>query len=158
MKSNLLIPNKYKKVGWIILLPSIILGIFVTIGDYGNFSMVSDVFVLAYENLFNDRKTFGVINTDITNTVLGVMCIIGALLVSFSKEKREDEFIANLRLTSLLWAVLVNYGLLLFCFIFIYGISFLHVMVYNMFTVLIIFIIRFNYLLNRSSKMSVDEQ
>lgn len=157
MKSDLLLPNKYKKVGWIILLPSIVLGVLVAIGEFDGFSIMFNVFALAYDNdLFNNK--IGVFNTDITNTLAGILCIIGALLVSFSKEKREDEFIANLRLTSLLWAVLVNYGLLLFCFIFIYGISFLHVMVYNMFTVLIIFIIRFNYLLNRSSKMAVDEQ
>jgi hypothetical protein len=79
-------------------------------------------------------------------------------MVGFSKEKNEDEFIANLRLSSLLWAVLVNYGLLLLAFVFVYGFPFLNVMVYNMFTVLIIFIARFNYILHRNSNYKPDEK
>ena len=79
-------------------------------------------------------------------------------MVSFSKEKREDEFIANLRLSSLLWSVWVNYILLLIAFLFIWNFDFLSVMVYNMFTILIIFIIRFNYLLYRSSKSMSDDK
>ena len=45
----------------------------------------------------------------------------GALLVSFSKEKNEDEFITEIRLSSLLWAVCVSYTLLLVAFLFVYG-------------------------------------
>ncbi len=79
-------------------------------------------------------------------------------MVSFSKEKREDEFIANLRLSSLLWSVWVHFVLLLLAFLFIWGFSFLNVMVYNMFTILIIFIIRFNYLLYRGTKSMADDK
>ena len=81
-----------------------------------------------------------------------------AMFVGFSKEKREDEFIAKLRLSSLLWAVWVNYVLLLFAFLFVYGTSFLTVMIYNMFTVLIIFIVRFNYILYKNAKSVSDEK
>ena len=67
-------------------------------------------------------------------------------------EDNEDEFIEKLRMTSLLWAVFVNYILLLVSFLFIYGTAFLNVMIYNMFTVLIIFIARFNYILYQNRK------
>ena len=73
-------------------------------------------------------------------------------------EKNEDEYIAGLRLSSLLWAVCVSYLLLLIAFVLVYGTPFLNVMVYNMFTVLIIFIIRFNYLLHKNSKIVPDEK
>jgi hypothetical protein len=95
---------------------------------------------------------------DITNTLVGVVFITGAILVGFSREKKEDEYIANLRLSSLLWAVFVSYLLLLLAFIFIYGGAFFMVMVYNMFTVMVIFIIRFNYLLYKNSKPVSDEK
>jgi hypothetical protein len=87
-----------------------------------------------------------------------VLFLGGAMLVAFSKEKTEDEFIVNIRLTSLLWALLVNNILLLIAFVFIYGTTFFSVMVYNMFTVLIIFILRFNYLLYKNSKTVIDEK
>jgi len=73
-------------------------------------------------------------------------------------EKVEDEFIANLRLNSLLWAVLVNYVLLLFMFLFIYGLAFLNIMVYNMFTILFLFIGKFNIALYRNSKSGPNEE
>jgi biotin transporter BioY len=87
-----------------------------------------------------------------------VVFIIGALLVGFTKEKHEDEFIAELRLSSIFWAVWVNYIILLAAFLFVYGTPFLTVMIYNMFTVLIIFIVRFNFLLNKSTKAVPDEK
>ena len=99
-----------------------------------------------------------IITTDITNTLVGVVFILGAMMVGFSKEKQEDEYIANLRLSSLMWAVWVNYVLLFLSFIFIYGMGFFHVMIYNMFTVLIIFIGRFNVILLKNKMISTDEK
>ena len=87
-----------------------------------------------------------------------MLFIIGALLVGFSKEKQEDEYIAEVRLNALLWAVLVNYCLLLAAFVFVYGLSFLTVMIYNMFTVLILFIARFHIALYRNAKNISDEK
>ena len=116
------------------------------------------VFALWYEEVFGKTRYFTFITTGVTNTVIGVVFIIGALFVGFSKEKREDEFLAELRLSSLLWAVWVNYILLLLAFLFVYGPAFLDVMVYNMFTVLIIFIVRFNYILFVNAKTVSDEK
>jgi hypothetical protein len=87
-----------------------------------------------------------------------VLFIAGGLMIGFSKEKREDEFIVKLRLSSLLWAVWVNYALLFLAFVFIYGTAFLTILYYNTITVLIIFIIRFNYMLYRYSKTAIDEK
>ena len=103
-----------------------------------------------FPSLSNDRY-FTIINVHLINTIVGLLFIAGGLLVGFSKEKNEDEYISRLRLSSLLWAVLVNYALLSVAFVFVYDTAFLSVMVYNMFTVLIIFIIRFNYILFRSN-------
>jgi len=110
------------------------------------------VFAFFYNEILSKPHYFAFIETNITNTLVGMLFIIGALFVGFSREKREDEFIANLRLSSLLWAVLVNYVLLLLAFAFVYGDAFLNVMIYTMFTVLIIFICRFNYILFKNSK------
>ncbi|HNX85002.1 MAG TPA: hypothetical protein PKK03_11175, partial [Bacteroidales bacterium] len=84
--------------------------------------------------------------------------IISAFFVAFSREKTEDEFIARIRLESLLWATYINYGILLFCFMFFYDFGFFYVMIINMFTVLVIFIIRFQYLLHRAKKSLSHEK
>ena len=158
MTDKLLLPHKFKIIGWCILIPATVAGIILTIIGYEAHWLEAKVFALFSDEIFGDDKYFTFINTNVTNTLVGTLFIIGALLVGFSKEKKEDEFIANLRLSSLLWSVWVNYVLLLISFLFIYGSAFLNVMIYNMFTVLIIFIIRFNYIYYKSSKTLIDEK
>ncbi len=165
MKSSLLLANRFKRIGWWILIPACLAGILLTTTGYEAEWLDARVLTLFYDEIriFEDVKMdrfgpFAFVETNITNTVVGVLFIVGALLVAFSKEKQEDEFIGNLRLSSLMWSVWVNYLLLLAGFLLIYGMSFLHIMIYNMFTVLIIFIIRFNYLLYRSAKSARDEK
>jgi hypothetical protein len=75
------------------------------------------------------------------------------LFIAFAREKQEDEFIGKLRLESLQWAVLFNYALLLLATWLIHGLGYIDVMMYNMLTILLFFIIRFHVVLykNRSS-------
>lgn len=158
MTNKLLLPNKYKLIGWCLLIPATIFGIILSFTQFTEFHFNAKVFAIFNDVFMGERQLFSIIDTNITNTVTGVLFIIGAMFVGFSKEKKEDEFIANLRLSSLLWAVWVNYILLLLAFIFVYNVAFLDVMMYNMFTILIIFIIRFNYILYKSSKTVSDEK
>ena len=165
MKQTLLLPNRFKTIGWFILIPATIAGIFLMATEYEANLLTTKVFAIFNDDLFfgnNEsygvRNNFTVITTDVTNTLVGILFIIGGIMVSFAKEKREDEFIANLRLTSLMWSVWVNYALLLLSLIFVWGLAFFNVMVYNMFTILIIFIIRFNYILYRNSKSMADDK
>ena len=158
MSQKLLLPNRYKTIGWWILIPAAILGIMLMSTDFEGFEWKGWVFAMWNDEILGESSAFSFVKTNVTNTVAGLLFLVGALLVGFSKEKREDEFIANLRLSSLLWAVLVNSILLLLSFMFIYGIAFLHVMIYNMFTVLIIFIVRFNFILYKNAKNMSDEK
>ena len=158
MSSKLLLPNRFKKVGWLILIPSTIVGIILACNEFGFDWLWARVFSIANDGKEGNYMYCGIRNTNITNTVVGVFFIIGAMLVCFSKEKNEDEFIAEIRLSSLLWAVWVSYILLLIAFLFVYGSPFFDVMVYNMFTVLIIFIVRFNYIMYKNAKAVSHEK
>jgi len=153
MKTKLLLPNQFKKPGWILLIPSTLLGLFIIIFDYRFDFLDARIFTI-YSGSFLPEKSvlFGFIDENLTNTVVGILFIIGALFVAFSREKTEDEFIAKTRLESLLWATYINYGILLICFVFFYEMEFLYVMIFNMFTILVIFIIRFYYMLHRAKK------
>jgi len=158
MSNKLLLPNQYKIVGWCLLIPSLIAGIVLSVLGYEYDGIKFNTFAIFNGALFEEDFFFTVFKTDMTNTIIGSLFIIGGLLVGFSREKKEDEFIANIRLSSLLWAVFVNYILLLFSFMFVYGTAFFNVMIYNMFTVLIIFIGRFNYLLYKASKSAESDE
>ncbi len=152
MYQKLLFPPKYKKIGWWILIPATILGVLLLVTQAQPGWMEWNVFAIMDEQIMGETTIFGIIKTNISVTLVGIIFIVGALFVGFSKEKNEDEFIAQTRLYALLWAVFVNYILLIIAFLFIYGLSFFSVMLYNMFTVLILFIIRFNYMLYKNSK------
>ena len=158
MSNTLLLPNKFKLIGWFLLIVAVILFVASSVEVFDLFPEKSKVFAIFNKEIFGQSQFFTLIETNITLTVVGVLFIIGAMMVGFSKEKREDEFIAKLRLSSLLWAVWVNYALLFLAFFFVYGTDFLTVMMYNMFTILIIFIVRFNYLLYKNSKVVLDEE
>ena len=159
MLNKILLPHRYKKIGWIILIPSAIAGIVLSYTGFEGYQLQARVFAIFSDGeVFSSMQSFNFIDTNITNTLAGVAFIAGAMMVSFSKEKNEDEYIAEIRLSSLLWAVFISYALLLLAFLFVYGTPFLSVMLYNMFTILIIFIIRFNYLLYKNSKITADEK
>jgi len=153
-----LLPHQFKRIGWCILIPATIFGIILIVNGFDKWPFVLKVFAIYGEEIFGKSHSFTFMRADITNTLAGALFIIGGLLVGFSKEKNEDEFISNLRLSSLLWAVVTNYIVLLFCLVFVYGPPFLNVMLYNMFTILIIFIVRFNYVLYRNLKAIADEK
>jgi len=149
MKVNFLFPNKFKKIGWFILIPSAIIGLVTLIYEYEPSFLDFNAPAIFINDFFKDKKLFGMVNNNILNEILGVLIIISSLFVAFSKEKLEDEYISKIRLESLVWAVYVNYGILLFSFLFIFDFSFLWVMIFNMFTVLLFFIIRFNWQISK---------
>ncbi len=158
MKINYLFPHRYKKIGWIILIPSLILGLYILITDYTPAFFDAHVFAISADEIFGEKKIFGMIDDNILNEIMGVLIIIGSLLVAFSKELNEDEYISKIRLESLVWATYFNYSLLLFSLIFFYGFTFLWVMVFNMFTILIFFIFRFNWEIRKLKKLQSDEE
>ncbi|MGB3922738.1 MAG: hypothetical protein WBL00_02275, partial [Bacteroidales bacterium] len=95
---------------------------------------------------------------NVLDEISSILLIIGALLIAFSKEKTEDEFISKIRLESLVWATYINYAILIFAIIFIYDMTFLWVLVFNMFTLLVFFLIRFNWALYKSKNQISNEE
>ena len=158
MKVNYLFPNRYKRIGWFILIPSAIIGLVSLFYEYEPSFLNFNVPAIFVDDLFKDKQLFGMVQNNIFNEIFGILIIISALLVAFSKEKLEDEYISKIRLESLVWAVYVNYGILLFAFIFIFDFSFLWVMIFNMFTVLLFFVLRFNWQISKLEKSAGYEE
>jgi len=158
MKVNYLFPNKFKKIGWLLLIPSAIIGLVTLIYEYEPSFLDFNLTAIFIDDLFKEQKLYGMVKNNILNEILGILIIISSLFVAFSKEKLEDEYISKIRLDSLVWAVYFNYGILLFSFLFIFDFSFLWVMIFNMFTVLLFFIIRFNWQISKLEKSARHEE
>lgn len=148
MKTNLLLPAKYKRIGIVLFIPSFILGILYRFWDV-SFDFLTLRFPSSNKDANTGKVDFeGLIN--LTDEVAITGLILSLLFIAFAKEKQEDEFIHQNRLESWQWAVIINYALLLIAIWLVHGMEFIDVMVYNMLTVLIIFIIRFNYVLYKN--------
>ena len=162
MNNRFLFPKQFKNIGFLIAIPAIILGYFCMHQNFQfNFLHINLPFMLSSE--FSDKKVlFDDLN--LTNTLVVVITIIGLLMIAFSKEKIEDEYVAQIRLESLQWAIYFNFALLIIITFLVYGIDYFSVTVYNMFTPLVIFILRFNYILHikpsfeKSPERSFHEQ
>ncbi|MGI6323619.1 MAG: hypothetical protein ACOXZO_09935 [Bacteroidales bacterium] len=158
MKTNYLFPNRFKKIGWLLFIPGIILGIVYLIyqSDISLFDI--KVFAIAEKVIFNDADFFTISENNVLDEISSILLIIGALLIAFSKEKTEDEFISKIRLESLVWATYINYAILILAIIFVYDMTFFWVLVFNMFTLLVFFLIRFNWALYKSKNQIGNEE
>lgn len=154
MRNSLLIPSKYKVFGWIIFLLFATLGAFCVINDFEIPGLqIYHISKEAAESLSSGFQDFNLTNEF---AIFGIT--IGLLMITFAKEKIEDEYISMLRLRSLQWAVLLSYIILLILNFSFYGLTFLFLLVYNVWTTLLIFIIKFYWSLYQLKKGDKNEK
>ncbi|RTQ50017.1 hypothetical protein EJV47_10260 [Hymenobacter gummosus] len=151
MNTRFLFPHRYKAIGWVLFAAGAVLGLAAWNFEWQPAWLTFQIpaFVLPHPTLGKDGVP---VPHNFLPELSAVLCILGALLAACSRERYEDEFIMRLRLDSLLWAVYVNYGLLILALLFTYDFLFLNIMVYSMFTPLVLFLLRFHYVLFRSSR------
>jgi len=147
-----LFPHQFKVPGFILFSIALLLGIvnmfFNWEPEFLNgtaFSIMGDASFLGKTNNYLDE-------------ILSVFLILGGIWAGFSKEKVEDEYIAKIRLESLVWAVYVNFAILFLSVILISGGDFFTVMILNMFTLLIFFVLRFNLILLKDKRKFNHEE
>lgn len=155
MKTTYLLPSIFKRIGWIIFIPAALFGLTYIIFD-PDIKLVTNVFAIWNSNigLLTDSapEFLTVVKNNILDEIITIFIILSLIFIAFSREKFEDEFIGQLRLKALVWATYVNYGILLLAVIFVYNISFYWVLVFNLFTILIVFIISFRWMLYKAQK------
>ena len=164
MKTNFLFPHKFRLIGWILLVPSVVLGYMVIFNDF-KFSFLNIKVLSLLPTPFNatpgvttvTRQLWSIINDNFTNEFAGMLFIVSAIFIAFSKEKKEDEYIAKIRLESLLWATYATFVIHILCLLFFYDWNYFTSMIINMFTLLIVFIVRYNFIIYRSKSISNEE-
>ena len=145
MKTRFLFPRQYK-------IPGIILLVFGLVFFY--ISQHFDKEFIIWHNLRPHSLGGGDPAKDecFDNEIQLAAVLIGLVLISFSKEKIEDEQINQLRLESLQWAVYVNYAVFFVIIFTVYGLNFFAFTMYNVLTLLVFFILRFRWAIYRNSR------
>ena len=158
MKSRFLFSHHYKPIGWVIFVIGFILGIILMLNDYNYPEWEVSVFPLISENDFFSKPAFEWSTNNIADEIASVFIIVGGILVCFSKTKDEDEYISKIRMESLIWATYVNYIILIITILFVFDSSFFNVLIFNMFTILLFFMVRFHYELYKLKNVKEEKE
>lgn len=133
---NLLFPRVFQPIGWIMFVPSLILGALI----YFELICLSGM----SETVVNDIAIIGI--------------ALGALFIVCSKERNEDEMIRSIRLSSILNSIYIYVLLLVTCIVAINGIGFMKFAVLNLVLFPMIFVCNFRLEMRRYNKMCENEE
>lgn len=159
MKTRFLFSHKYKPFGWVLLVIGLVLGIILMLNDFDYPALEVQVYpLIGEEGFLSKNAAFEWSYNNISDEIAALLIIIGGLLVAFSKTKDEDEFISKIRMESLIWATYVNYIVLVIAIFFVFDMAFFNIMIVNMFTNILFFIVRFYYVLYKSKKGILNEE
>ena len=144
--SNKLLPYRYKWIGIALVLAG---SIFAVIASLKNFRIEIPIFAVI--STFVETKVFTFSRTNFTDELILLLLIPGFLLIVFSREKKEGDYLNAIRAKSLSRALIFNSVFLLVCVLFIYGSSFMAVVIFNLVSIFI-FYLCFFYILRKRLK------
>lgn len=154
MKTKYLLSYRWRPFGWILIVITLLAHFWqLTMGEKFSLDLLVRIpvpfeWAQAKLELWNGLTVEDKgVSVQLFHTILILTMICGLLMVGFSRLKIEDERTAQIRLESLQWGIYVNYFVLAVCTLVFYGLSYLSVIIYSMFTPLIIFVVRFYWLL-----------
>jgi hypothetical protein len=159
MSTHFLLPHRWKPIGWVMLTLGGFLGAIFLMG-YDSIEWLNmKVPMLLHEGLdmvvSNSEAAESIFQeNNVLDELSLIFLILGGVVAAFAKVSEEDEYTAHLRLESLVWATYVNYGIMLLGVLFVYDLSFFWVMVFNMFTLLLFFLVRFHWKLFQMRKIA----
>ena len=94
MTTTYLLPNKYKLIGWILFGVGLITGMLMYTDLMESEMLKTKVLSIYHDGFFAEKEGFfKIIENGILDEIVAAIIIIGGLLVGFTKEKVEDEFI-----------------------------------------------------------------
>lgn len=158
MKSNFLLPSGFRKAGWCMFFPGVILGVLYLLGEYPAWLELGGTNAFALFDGFSDTNMLTVtFNDSWTEEFIIILLALSLLFIGFSREKDEDECIANIRMNALVWAITANTALLIAGTLFVFGLPYLTFMSIYMFSLMILFIAKYNWLIYRFRKNSSND-
>ena len=136
-----LLPNVYKKWGWIFL---IIGCVFALIYLTGKIRIETPVFAL-YSG-FMENKFFSMTHTNLSDELAIVFLFAGITILSLSSEVYESERIRKIRYNALLYTITLNSLLIVLLTLLIYGSGYGYVLIVGLLSHPLIYLSAFNIL------------
>lgn len=147
---KLFLPNKLRIYGWVILLFGIILG--VSRFYFGVKPEFLNIKVFAVYSKYFETNYFKVIENHVSEELTALLILVGLFIISFTKEKIENDSVSAIRYKSLIFTFYINTVLIALSFLFVYGFGFINILVINVFSPFIIYIILSRYFLSKILK------
>ncbi|WP_297334923.1 hypothetical protein [Algoriphagus sp.] len=137
--SKILLPHRYQQLGWFSLIP---FACFAYGSAFHDFELKwLDLGPISVPNAFEGT------DNNLSNE-LSILGLFSALfLISFSKEKNEDEYIQKLRLDSILISCYLYFFLHMGGALVFYSLDYLSFLFFNLFSIPLIFILHFRWTL-----------
>jgi len=137
----MLLPYPWKIVGWFLVLSGTILAtLYITI-DF-NFKMP----IFALFSSFLETRMFVTFRTNVADELIMLLLVSGFGLVVCSREKIESATLDSIRGIALNKTMITNTIFMVFSILFIYGSGFIAILVLNLFSPAIIYLLFFYYL------------
>ena len=144
----MLLSNKFKLPGIILILA----GAGLTVLYFG-FDFRFEMPVLAVFSSFTETRFFTTFGTNFADELIILLYLAGFSFIIFSKEKTETELIKKIRSQALMKTILTEIFLYFFVTLFIYGGGFIAFVIMNLFLPYIIYIVIFNVMKYKASKV-----
>ena len=143
MKRTFLLPHRCKIAGWIVMVPLVIVWLLYWLDNIEAPLMNFPPFGDGLGNLGKVGKIAGTI-VDHWPTAYIIAIAASMMMVAFSRERDEDEYVASVRMKSLMISFWVDFTILAIATVTIYNFDYLYVMSTQMFLVLFLHIAIFN--------------
>ena len=132
-----LFPHAFRPIGWIVLVPTLLLGILLLTGEV---SIQSNTL----ETILTDTAIIGI--------------AIGSIFIACSRESIEDEMTSTIRLKALLSSLYTYVALLIIWTLAINGMAYIYVMSASLVILPMIFVVCFRYEMHKYYKIKSDEE
>lgn len=152
MDTKLLLPNRFKRIGWFIFVPCLILTILSILQLTSALSFFDGEHILSQWTTIKvpEKGTlealFDETSNDLAGEILMTLTALGFFFVAFSRERTDDEWIMKVRLESLLCAFYAHLGGFLLSVWLSYSLAFYAVLSWNMLTAPLVFLARFHWI------------
>jgi hypothetical protein len=128
----------WKLVGIVLVLAAMLISIL-----YFGFDFRISLPVLAISSYFMEHKMFTSFTTNVADEILLLLYIIGLAMIVLSKEKIETNETQQIKYQSLVRALIVNTILQVISILFVFGGSFVSVMIFNLISIWVIYLLIF---------------
>lgn len=136
--NHFLLPYKCKWIGVVLIFMGLVELVF-----YLWFDFRITIPVFAVFSSFLETKMFTSFRTNIADELIMLTLLAGFFMAAFSREKTESEILDKLRAKAFSKAVLTNVIVLIFSILFIYGNGFFAILLLNLFSIFIFYLIFF---------------